>query len=121
MTEEELINDLNKTPQPYASLISDELSRRKTQELIEATSKNSISEDKSSKRMEKLTIVMLILAGFQFIGAIIQLIISFAYNDNSGIEIFGFVMTAILLILIVVSGRMLGSSTFNKYLYPDDK
>ncbi len=120
-TDEELMNMINKLAPNYASLASDELSRRKTQLLIETTNKNSIVQEKSSVRMEKLTISMLLLAVLQFIAAIIQLIISFAYEDNIDIKIFGFVMTVIILVLIYVSSRLLGSSYFNKYLYSDDK
>ncbi len=91
-SEEQLHHLINESNLQFGALASDELTRRSIIKLNESIDKGTLQTQESSDRMEKITWAFLILALVQFLVAVFQLILSFAYSESTQTKILGITM-----------------------------
>ena len=99
-TDVELLSWVNQLDFRVVHLASDELTRRSVKKLNESIDKSTLQAKESSDTAERFTAALFLLSVVQLLVAVFQLILSFAYSDNTQSKVLGVAMviaTAIIL------------------------
>ncbi len=111
-TDEELMSMVNKLVPTFATLASDELTRRSIKKLNETIIKGAEQSEKSTKTTEDFTRAMYLLTVVQILIGICQFYMSFAYTDNIRLMVNGVSLTLVLFFVILFISSKLPSKDY---------
>ena len=99
-TNTELLSWVNQLDFRVVHLASDELTRRSIKRLNESIDKSTVQSKESSDTAERFTAALFLLAVVQLLVALFQLILSFAYSDNTQYKVLGVAMVISVVVIL---------------------